>query len=71
MFLRSKDGFYAGQVREFSPQAGKALLESGRAVNPFNEIEDAAEERAVVTAKPAKRSSHPRGGASAARTGGA
>lgn len=34
MFLKSKIGRYAGEVREYSPEAARALLNSGRAINP-------------------------------------
>jgi hypothetical protein len=37
MFLRVKDGFYAGQIREFAPEAGRALVAAGRAENPYAE----------------------------------
>lgn len=37
MFLRVKDGRYAGEIREFEYLDGKALLDSGRAENPFVE----------------------------------
>lgn len=37
MFLRAKDGFYAGQIREYSPEAGRALLAAGRAENPYSD----------------------------------
>ena len=49
MFLRSKDGFYAGQVREFPPHVGQELLREGRAENPFAEF---AAEIAVATERP-------------------
>jgi hypothetical protein len=37
MFLRAKDGLYAGEVREFAPEIGRQLLQSGRAENPYAE----------------------------------
>lgn len=41
MLIREKDGRYAGQVREFPSHIALELIGSGRAVNPFDEIEDA------------------------------
>ena len=35
MFLIAKVGAHAGELREYSPEAAKALLESGRAENPY------------------------------------
>jgi hypothetical protein len=35
MFLKSLDGRYAGEIREFDPAVGKELLRQGRAVNPY------------------------------------
>ena len=49
MFLRPKDGFYAGQVREFPPHVGQELLRDGRAENPFAEF---AAETAVAAPQP-------------------
>lgn len=48
MFIRLKDGFYAGTIREFPPHIAKQLIAAGRAENPFNRIEDPPEERAPV-----------------------
>lgn len=50
MFLRIKDGLYAGEVREYAPDVARELLRQGRAVNPFNEIEDTPEVRAADAA---------------------
>jgi hypothetical protein len=41
MYLREKDGLYAGQVRDFPPEVAAALLASGRAENPFAETSPA------------------------------
>lgn len=35
MFLIAKVGAYAGELREYSPEAGRALLALGRAVSPY------------------------------------
>lgn len=35
MFLRELDGFYKGQIREFAPEVGRALVAAGRAVDPY------------------------------------
>jgi hypothetical protein len=48
MFLRVKDGFYAGEIREFAPEAARALLASGRAVNPYAESEPLNSPQAVM-----------------------
>jgi hypothetical protein len=37
MLIREKDGFYAGQVREFPSHIALELIASGRAENPFAE----------------------------------
>jgi hypothetical protein len=37
MFVRVKDGYYAGQVREFPSHIAQDLLAKGRAENPFAE----------------------------------
>lgn len=37
MFLLEKDGKYAGEIREFPPEVARALLDAGRAVNPYAE----------------------------------
>jgi hypothetical protein len=54
MFVRVKDGLYAGQVREFPSHVARELIARDRASNPFNEIEDPPEERVEVAAKPVK-----------------
>jgi hypothetical protein len=68
MLIREKDGFYAGQVREFPSHIALELLAAGRAENPFNEIEDAPEEREALAglvdaapAVPGKQQSRRRG----------
>jgi hypothetical protein len=48
MLVREKDGFYAGQIREFPSHIALELIASGRAVNPFNEIEDPQGERVAL-----------------------
>ncbi len=50
MLVREKDGFYVGQVREFPSHIALELIAAGRAENPFNEIEDAPEERVAAPA---------------------
>lgn len=35
MFLIAKVGAYAGELREYSPEAGRTLLALGRAVSPY------------------------------------
>lgn len=55
MFLRVEDGYYKGEIREFSPEAARALLASGRAENPFAEGVAVARE-SDETAIPASRS---------------
>jgi hypothetical protein len=67
MLIREKDGFYAGEIREFPSHVALELIAAGRAVNPFNEIEDSPEERfalASVTApaSPAKQAHNRRKG---------
>jgi len=37
MFLRSLDGAYKGEIREFPPEVARALLAAGRAENPYAE----------------------------------
>jgi hypothetical protein len=54
MYIREKDGRYAGEVREFPPHIAREMIAAGRASNPFNEIEDPPEERVEVQAKPVK-----------------
>jgi hypothetical protein len=54
MYIRVKDGRYAGEIREFLPHIAKDLIAKGRASNPFNEIEDPPEERVEAQPKPAK-----------------
>jgi hypothetical protein len=39
MFLKATIGRYAGEIREYSPEAAQALLKNGRAVNPFAPVE--------------------------------
>lgn len=39
MFIRERDGFYAGQVREFPSHIALELIAAGRAENPFAEPE--------------------------------
>jgi hypothetical protein len=35
MYLREKDGKYAGEIRDFPPDVARQLLASGRAENPY------------------------------------
>jgi hypothetical protein len=37
MFIRAKDGFYAGEVREYPSHIAIALIAQGRAENPYAE----------------------------------
>ncbi len=54
MLIREKDGFYAGQVREFPSHIALELIAAGRAENPY------AEPAAVP--KPKSQASAPRHG---------
>lgn len=35
MFLKATIGRYAGEIREYSPEAARALLKSGSAIDPY------------------------------------
>ena len=37
MYLREKDGKYAGEIRDFPPEVARNLLATGRAENPYAE----------------------------------
>lgn len=52
MFLRVKDGLYAGEIREFAPEVGRQLLASGRAENPYAEPPIAASVAVPVAGTP-------------------
>lgn len=51
MFLREKDGKYAGEIREFRPDVGAELLAAGRAENPYAESAAAAPAAAPAPVK--------------------
>jgi hypothetical protein len=52
MFLKATIGRYAGEIREYSPEAAQALLRSGRAINPYASAKAAAPEAAEAEPKP-------------------
>jgi len=52
MFLKATIGRYAGEIREYSPEAAQALLKNGRAVNPYASAKAAAPEVAEAQPKP-------------------
>ena len=59
MFLRVNDGLYAGEIREFPPHVGRELPAQGRAVNPFNRIEDARDDRTAAERAPKAEAENP------------
>jgi hypothetical protein len=60
MLVREKDGFYAGQVREFPSQIALELIAAGRAVNPFDEIENRPDPKQERKPESAARRAHKR-----------
>jgi hypothetical protein len=61
MLIREKDGFYAGQIREFPSHVALELIAAGRAENPFAEPETPPQPKPRVRAA---QSSKPSGGKS-------
>lgn len=59
MFLREKNGFYAGQVREFPAPVGNELLRLGRAENPYAETQPRPHLGALAAAPGAQAPSAP------------
>lgn len=55
MFLRAKDGLYAGQIREYSPEAARQLLAAGRAENPYAEPARSVPEAGSPVVKPERK----------------
>ncbi len=60
MYLREKDGKYAGAIRDFPPEVARNLLATGRAENPYAEPAVAPSLPVVraQTLKPARKGRH-------------
>ena len=60
MFLRAKDGMYAGQIREYSPEAARQLLAAGRAENPYAEPARSVPKKDAPVVEPERKRSRKR-----------
>jgi hypothetical protein len=55
MYVREKDGFYAGQIREFPSHIALELIRSGRGEDPFAEPQAESEQQTEPQPTPQTR----------------